>query len=53
MELTAKEREVIHAMRASERAHTAIYNYATKFEGDEQAFTVQELSQEYEDAYDE
>lgn len=50
-ELGPKEREVIRAMRASERAHEAIHQYAVKFEGDDQSFTVREWSDDYGEEY--
>lgn len=50
--LTDKEREVIRAMRASERAHRAIYRYAVGFAGDDQAMTVREWTAEYEEGYE-
>lgn len=51
-ELSAREAEVVEAMRASPRAERAIYNYATTFAGDEQALTPASFSDEYGDAYD-
>lgn len=52
MKLSDKEREVIAAMRNSERAFKAIHQYAIKFEGDQQAMTPASLSEEYQRSYD-
>lgn len=51
-DLTAREAEVVEAMRESPRAGRAIYNYATAFAGDEQALTPTRLTGEYSDAYE-
>lgn len=50
--LSKREREVIEAMRASDRAEAAIYNYATSFAGDEQALDTKRLTGEYERSCD-
>lgn len=52
MQLTDAEREVIHAMRASDRAQQAIYRYATNFSGDDQAIGSAEWTDEYERSYE-
>lgn len=52
MRLRNEEREVIQAMRASERAYHAIHQYAIKFAGDRQTVTTQELGDAYEEAYE-
>lgn len=49
--LTERERDVIAAMRASPRAEQAIYNYATKFAGDDQAVTPASMSEDYRQSY--
>lgn len=53
MELTEEEREVVGAMRASERAFKAIHQYAIKFEGDRQALTTADMAEDYRESYNE
>lgn len=50
-DLTEREREVIEAMRVSERAERAIYNYADKFHGDKQALDTKRMTGEYGKSY--
>lgn len=50
--LSARERDVIAAMRASDRAEQAIYNYATTFAGADQAISTERLTGDYEQSYE-
>lgn len=51
MRLSEREREVVAAMRASDRAEGAIYNYATKFAGDRQAISTETMTDAYDRRY--